>query len=153
MLPLLRYRLFSLSKRGEIRLSWNRGGRRRCESQWGRIGMRICTLTKSRPTTRQRMRCASSLQPLSVSSPLKPTAGYLLSPLLAACLLSSQISSNLRPPQTPLCFLLNGFSLQQHFKSLQKILKKWLFIFFKSKSCDRRASFILFFYVGKDIRR
>lgn len=108
----------SLFKRGEIRLSWNRGGRGGCESHRGRIGIRICTLTKSRPTTMKHMLCVSSLQHLSVSSALKPTTGRLLSIPPAFCLLSSQISPNLRPPQTPLRFLLNDFFLQQNLKNI-----------------------------------
>lgn len=59
---------------------------RGCERQRGRIGIRICTLTKSRPTTTQRTLCVSSLQHLSVSSHLKPTTGRLLSTLSTLCL-------------------------------------------------------------------
>lgn len=49
---------FSCCHCGEIRLSWNGGGRGGCKRRWGRIGIRICTLTKSRPTTRHPTVCS-----------------------------------------------------------------------------------------------
>lgn len=49
---------FSCCYCGEIRLSWNGGGRGGCKRRWGRIGIRICTLTKSRPTTRHPTVCS-----------------------------------------------------------------------------------------------
>lgn len=120
--------LFSSVERSVFRGTREEG--RGCERQRGRIGIRICTLTKSRPTTMQPELYASSLQHLSVSSHPKPTTGRLLStlyPLLstlsALCVLSPQISPNLRPPQTPLCFLLNVFSLQQNLINIQNGVK------------------------------
>lgn len=47
------------------------------------------------------------------SSPPKPTAHHPLETLWASSLSSPEIFSNLRPPQTPLCLLLNYSSLQQ----------------------------------------
>lgn len=99
--------LFSLFKRGEIRLSWNRRGR---EGVWEaegeedvRIGIGVCTFTKSSPTTTQP--CVSSFQPFSDF--LSPKAHHRPPTLNSVnfFLLSSQISLNLRPPQTPHCFL------------------------------------------------
>lgn len=49
---------FSRCYRGEIRLSWKGGGRGGCKRRWGRIGIRICTLSKSRPTTRHPTVCS-----------------------------------------------------------------------------------------------
>lgn len=68
VLPLLWSLFFSPFKRGEIRLSWNRRGR---EGVWeaeeeeerrrggGETGIRICTLTKTNPTTTQHTLCVS----------------------------------------------------------------------------------------------
>lgn len=82
------------------------GGR---ERRWGRIGIRICTWTKSRPTTRHPTVCSIGLVLLLQ----KPTTHHPLKPLCASSLSSPKISSNLRPPQTPLCLPLNYSSLQQ----------------------------------------
>ena len=98
-----------------------RGGVR---GRGGGIGIRICTLTKSRPTTTKPELCVSSLQHLSESSHPKPTTGRLLSTLYSlSSVFYLQISPNLRPPQTPLCFLLNVFSLQQNLINIQNGVK------------------------------
>ena len=124
LLLLLWFLFFSLFKRGEIRLSWNKGGRGGVRGRGGGIGIRICTLTKSRPTTTKPELCVSSLQHLSESSHPKPTTGRLLSTLYSlSSVFYLQISPNLRPPQTPLCFLLNVFSLQQNLINIQNGVK------------------------------
>lgn len=125
--------LFSSVERSVFR--GTREEERGCERQRGRIGIRICTLTKSRPTTMQPELSVSSLQHLSVSSHPKPTTGRLLSTLYSLsslCFISSNLSKSettTNPSLLPAEYILFAAKFDKHTKPCEvRKSQKHLFI-------------------------